>query len=66
VGNISRHSVFLILQYGLQCRKVKMPESKDDRSRYANAYETHQTLKLCKMQYFPFINDKKVLYILFT
>jgi hypothetical protein len=40
-----------------------MSESEDDLSMYLNAYETHQTLQLCKMQYFPFINDKKVLYI---
>jgi hypothetical protein len=41
VENISYHSVYLILQYGLQYRKVKMSKSKDDRSRYVNAYETH-------------------------
>jgi hypothetical protein len=66
VKNISHQSVYLILEYDLQCHKIKMSESEDDRSRYVNAYEMHQTLKLCKMQYFPFINNKKVLYMLFT
>jgi hypothetical protein len=44
VGNISHHSLYLILKYHLQCSNVKMSESEDDRSMYVNAYETHQTL----------------------
>jgi hypothetical protein len=44
VKNISHQSVYLILEYDLQCHKIKMSESEDDRSRYVNAYEMHQTL----------------------
>ncbi len=40
-----------------------MFESENNQSKYVNANETNQTLQLCKMRSFPFINAKKVSYI---
>jgi hypothetical protein len=61
VENISRHSLYLILEYDLQCHKVKMSESDVDRSRYVNAYELFNYAKYLNkcsiMTPFNYVND---------